>query len=238
MRQERQPAVVAPLADHESGDHRGDAGIDVHHRAAGEVERAELRQEAAAPDPMRHRGVNRQRPGHDEGEVGGKAHPFGDRAGNERRGDDREGTLKGHEKQVRNGALSLEADPAQKGVGEPADEAVAGSEGQAVAEQGPGDADRAQGGEAHHHGVERVFGADQAAVEKRQRRGHQEDHGGGDDHPGGIRRRDRWSGKRAIHLFARLSVRRDHDRDGGRLSGACRSASTAPAKFRQDATNR
>ena len=33
-------AVAAPRAEHESGDQPGDAGIEMHHRAAGEIEHA------------------------------------------------------------------------------------------------------------------------------------------------------------------------------------------------------
>ena len=39
-------AEADPLADHQRADERGDAGVDVHHRAAGEVERAPLEGEA------------------------------------------------------------------------------------------------------------------------------------------------------------------------------------------------
>ena len=44
------------------------AGIHVHDRAAGEVERAELRQPAAAPHPVRDRRVDGDGPDGDEGE--------------------------------------------------------------------------------------------------------------------------------------------------------------------------
>ena len=33
-------AVAAPLAEHIGGDQAGDAGIEMHHRAAGEIEHA------------------------------------------------------------------------------------------------------------------------------------------------------------------------------------------------------
>ena len=39
-------AVADALADHQRADEAGDAGVDVHDRAAGEVERAHLEAEA------------------------------------------------------------------------------------------------------------------------------------------------------------------------------------------------
>ena len=39
----------------ERADEARDAGVDVHDRAAGEVEHAEAAEEAAAPHPMRDR---------------------------------------------------------------------------------------------------------------------------------------------------------------------------------------
>ena len=44
---------IAPRPDHERRDERRHAGVHVHDGAAGEVERAHLREPAAAPDPVR-----------------------------------------------------------------------------------------------------------------------------------------------------------------------------------------
>ena len=62
---------------------------------------------------------------------------------------------------------------------------VAVAEGQRVADDGPENGDQAHHGEALHHGAEDVLAAHQAAVEERQAgAGHQQDQGGGDQHPG------------------------------------------------------
>jgi hypothetical protein len=52
--------------------HAAIAGVDVHDRAAGEIERAHLRQPSAAPDPVRDRRVDDDRPQRDEGDVAEK----------------------------------------------------------------------------------------------------------------------------------------------------------------------
>ena len=60
----RRVALARPalaLAEHEHGGQRGDAGVDVDGRAAGEVERAPLA-EPAAVHPLEHRAVHEQQP--------------------------------------------------------------------------------------------------------------------------------------------------------------------------------
>ena len=46
VRRHRLVAEADPLAEHEAADQAGDAGVDVHDRAAGEVEHAVAEQEA------------------------------------------------------------------------------------------------------------------------------------------------------------------------------------------------
>ncbi len=62
MRQERLASVVAARSQDQRGDQRRGAGVDVHHRAAGEVERPERPEPAAPPDPVADRGVDQQSP--------------------------------------------------------------------------------------------------------------------------------------------------------------------------------
>ena len=50
--------IADALAEHQRADEAGDAGIDMHDRAAGEVEHAQAAEEAAAPDPMGDRAVD------------------------------------------------------------------------------------------------------------------------------------------------------------------------------------
>ena len=55
-------AEALALAEHQGADQAGDAGVDVHHGAAGEVEHAPVAEEAAAPHPVGDRRVDDQRP--------------------------------------------------------------------------------------------------------------------------------------------------------------------------------
>ncbi len=56
-------AVSRALADEDGGDQAGDGGVDVHHRAAGEVEHAGRAEEAArTPDHVGDRGVDEHHP--------------------------------------------------------------------------------------------------------------------------------------------------------------------------------
>ena len=122
VRQDRLAAVVLAGAEHERGDERRDAGVDVHHRAAGEVEHAAAHEPAAAPDPVRHRRVDQQGPERDEGDVGPEPHPLDHGAGDQRGRDDGERALVGHEQDVRDGALGLGAHAAEPEVGEAAEQ--------------------------------------------------------------------------------------------------------------------
>ena len=81
---------------------------------------------------------------------------------------------------------ALEADAAQPGEGQRADQRAAGGEGQRVAGQRPRHGDRAERHEAHHHRVEGVLGAHHAAVEEAQGRRHQQHQRGGDEHPADV----------------------------------------------------
>ena len=55
-------AVTAAAAQHHRADQGGDAGIDVDHGAAGEVENAGIGQKPATPNPMGDRRVNDDHP--------------------------------------------------------------------------------------------------------------------------------------------------------------------------------
>src|SRR5829696_7813831 len=87
---------------------------DEGHRAAGEIERAHLRQPAAAPHPVRNGGVDDEHPARDEGHIRREAHPLDDGPGDQRGGDDAERALVAHEQQVRNRAVRVEPDAAER----------------------------------------------------------------------------------------------------------------------------
>ena len=80
---------------------RGHARGQMDHGAAGEVQKAQVRQPAAAPDPMTHRGVDDQRPEHREQEHGREPHAFGETTHNQGAGDDGESQLKGEKDRFR-----------------------------------------------------------------------------------------------------------------------------------------
>ena len=93
------PDVLA-LAEADRAHQAGNAGIDMHHGAAGEVEHLEhcvavaVGHEAVrAPDPMRDRRIDEDRPQADEPQHRGELHALGESTGDQRRRDDREGHL-------------------------------------------------------------------------------------------------------------------------------------------------
>ncbi len=94
--------VVRPASHADHRDGGGHGGVDVHDRAAGEVERAHLEQPAAAPHHVRQRRVDEHRPEADERHVGREPHALDDRARDQRRRDDGERALEAHEQHVRN----------------------------------------------------------------------------------------------------------------------------------------
>jgi hypothetical protein len=168
----------------------------VDHGAAGEVEDrpagggvGEVQDAADAPDHVRHGAINDQRPEAEKDGHRTELDALGEGAGDQRRGDDGEHQLVDHEALLGDGAavvgIGIEADAAQEGVLQSADEAVARAEGQRVADHGPENGDQAHHGEALHHGAEDVLAAHQAAIEKDQAgSGHHQDQGGRDQHPG------------------------------------------------------
>ena len=186
--------VADALAEVDAGDQSGDAAGDVDHGAAGEIEAGDevaggVEQAADAPDHVGHGAVDEQRPEREKERHGAELHAFGKCAGDQRRGDDGEHELVDHEGLLGNGGgvvgVGSEADAAQEEVLEAADEGVAVAEGQRIAHDGPDHGDQAHHGEALHHGAEDVLFADQAAVEEGQAgAGHEQNQGGGDQHPG------------------------------------------------------
>ncbi len=183
VRQQRRAWIIAALADDDRRDERGNAGVHVDDRAACEIERAHVGEPAAAPHPVRHRRVDEERPQDDENEIRREAHPLDDRAGDERGRDDAERALIGHEQVMRDGALRLEPDASQEQPREIADVVIPGRKRQRIPDDRPEDADESERDKAHHHRVQGVLRSHEAAVEKCERRRHQQDQCGRDQHP-------------------------------------------------------
>ncbi len=121
------PEPVA-RAEHQGADQTRDAGVDVHHRAAGEVQHAPGSEVAAAPDLMADRGIDDQMPQAEEEQGGGELHPLGERPRDQGRGDDGEGQLVGDPEVFRQAGREAvrRVDPhaVQEDGLQPADEAV------------------------------------------------------------------------------------------------------------------
>ena len=186
VRQQRRRWILAAVADRDGARHGGHRRVDVHDGAAREVERAHLRQPAAAPHPVRDRRVDDDAPEGDEEDVGGEAHPLDDRAGDKRGGDDGERCLIRHVEHVRDGAERLQPDASQEHVRQIANPLVSRRERQRVGDERPDDAGEGERDETHHHRVQRVLRAHEAAVEERQHRGHQQHQCRRAEHPRGI----------------------------------------------------
>ena len=109
-------AAADALADQVGAHQAGDTGVDVHHRAAGEVERTPLPEQTGLgvlrihhvgggvrirarpePDHVRDRNVGEGEPQHHEHQHRRKLHPFGERTQDQGAGDGREGGLEGDE---------------------------------------------------------------------------------------------------------------------------------------------
>ena len=98
MGREEIAAVTHALSDQQRTDEAGDARVDVHHRAAGEIECAELEQIAfGEPHHVGDRQVHEGQPQAREQHDGRELHPLGERADDERRSDRRESELKRQE---------------------------------------------------------------------------------------------------------------------------------------------
>ena len=163
-------------------DEAGDTGVDVDRGAAGVVlgadPAADERVVGAAEDHVRHREVAQERPERHEDHPGGELHPVGDRAADQRDGDDREGHLE-HHADVGVGGDAVEPEQVER-VGE---ERALPTEAHRPADRDVEDADDRHGDVRHHHHVEHGLGPGHAAVEQCQRgHGHHQDERRRDEH--------------------------------------------------------
>ncbi len=187
--------VVLTLAEVDGADEGRDSGGDMDDSASGEIEAGNaspeggVEESALAPDHVGHGGVDEERPESEEEEHSAELHAFGEGSGDEGGGDDGEHELVNHERLKRDGGSVVGirggTDAVEEEVVEISDEAVAGAEGEAEADDAPEDGDDGHHGEALHHGGEDILAADEASVEEGEAgAGHHEDKGRADEHPG------------------------------------------------------
>ncbi len=172
------------LAEEHHEHERRDAGVDVHRGAAGVVLRADPAADervlGAAEDHVRHREVDEQRPERDEDHPGGELQPVGDRAADQRCGDDREGHLE-HHADVGVGGDAVEPEQLER-VGE---ERAVAAEAHRPADGDVEDADDRCRDVGHHHHVEHGLRPGHAAVEQGQGgHRHHQDEGSRHQHEG------------------------------------------------------
>ena len=96
-------AIATPRTEHVSCSQSGDAGVQVHHRAAGEIDHASGTEETAAPHPVRDRYIDQQKPEHTEQQKCREAQTIGNRTRDKRHSDNGECHLVDHEKAFGNG---------------------------------------------------------------------------------------------------------------------------------------
>ena len=189
MRNHGELAVAAARAEQDADRQAGHTGKDVDDEAAGEVKRAELCEEAAAPYPVSHRVVDEDGPEQDQDSKGCEAHALCERARDEGRRDDGEHALEGDEGELRDRAVleDVEADTGKADLVEAADEAAdVRAERHGIAEDDPLNGDHRDDEETLHDGRQDVLAADHAAIEERETRCHYKDQGCTDEHPGRI----------------------------------------------------
>jgi hypothetical protein len=188
-------AVADALAEHERAHEAGDAGVDVHDGAAGEIERAACAEPAAAPHPVRDRRVDDDAPEDHEQHHRREFHAVDIGADDEGRGDDRERHLEHDEHGLGNrvrrrghGLLQrIDRDAFQEELRHVADVRAAAGEGEAIADDDPNHRRDAGGGEDVHHHREHVLLAHHAAVEEGDAGNrHQQHERRRGQHPGGV----------------------------------------------------
>ena len=205
VRAQRLLAEPDPLAEDQGQCQACGTGVDVHRGAAGEVDRLEVVGDPAAhlsgvavegEHPVRDREVHHRRPHAGEHHPGAELGPVGDRAADERDGDDGEDGLEADEGERRE-TSGLALDATERGGVEQTLEAAKSklptrpppdvvAERERVAVEHPQHADEPEGAEAHHHHVEDALGADHAAVEEREAWCHEQHERSAREDPGGV----------------------------------------------------
>jgi len=192
--------VAAATAKEQAEHETGDAGADMDDIAAGEVEGADhIADEGTLTTPhhVREGRVDQQQPGGDERDHRTELHAPGERTGDDGHGDDREHHLEGD---VDDGGIRVRARrragdggrgrPGEEELVEPADDGIGAiaAVGDGPAGDHPQDADDADRGDGHEHGVHRVLTPRETPIEERQAWCHEEHQGRADEHESGTAR--------------------------------------------------
>ncbi len=157
----------------------------------GVVERARRAQPAATPDPVGDGAIDEEQPGRHEDQEGRVLHPVGQSAGDQSRGDDREGHLEHHVDGLRDrrGQRTdrVQSHRRQHDVLEVTDVFPGPGKGDRVADDHPENGDDARRAETLGEGGQNVLLAHHAGVKERQtRNGHHQHQDRGGEHPGGV----------------------------------------------------
>lgn len=187
MRFERLFTEAGAFAEQIGADQPGAGGVDVHHGAAGEVQRAVGSQIATAPHHVRDRQVRQGEPQDREDQHRREANAFGEAPHHQRHGNAGEGGLESDVDHLADAAGdAVDADAFQHRRLESAEHRIAFAERQAVAIQHPQHADQREGdGDLRQH-RQHVFAAQQAAVKQRDAGQRHEQHQRGADHHKGV----------------------------------------------------
>ena len=208
MRRHGNGAEAQPFTDHQGANQRRHAGADMDHSSAGEIERSartyrgricSVGQNAAVPNPMAQRAIDKCAPKDHEHHHGAEFHSFGKSAANQGRRNDEEHSLKEHVRKPRYGTFHgndrLPVGPLELHVShsekfEVSEISTAATERKRVAPQCPNHGHHGHEEHTLHHYADDVFFADQPAIKHGQpRRGHKQDQSRGNQHPGIIAER-------------------------------------------------
>ena len=200
----RRPGLAA-LAEHDRAHKPGDAGVDMHDGAAGEIEHfhpcgvvAGREDTVGSPDPMCNRRVDENRPQANEPEHGRELHALGKSAGNQRRGNDGERHLEADVHAFRDGRgerigvtdtslADVAEDVLQEHAIQAPDKGRAGAKRHAVGDEREEYRDEAGDRKAGHHRVADVLLAHHAAIEQSEARDcHHQYKRDRRQHPGGV----------------------------------------------------
>ena len=206
-------AVTHALAQHVRADQASHTGVDVHHGAAGEVQRALGPQPAGSggdglqgflvgdgvgavpiPNHVGDRQVAEGEPQGTEQQHRRELDALGKRAHDQAAGDGSKRGLEGNKRQLRDdhafaegGGHRVRRDAFEEQLVEPANEWVAPRECSGVAVQHPQDVNHGCDDKHLHQHRQHVFRAHQAAVEQGQAGdGHEDHQQGGHGHPGRV----------------------------------------------------